>query len=156
MWMVWVMVARGEVVDRILYVVGERIITASDVEFEAEFDAHDASPVAMIEQPAHALDQRLVDFAVLRELAGDIEVYRPATAEVRARFERFRAGWERPEDHAAFLKRWGLDEERLMGFIYSRLVIERYIQRNFGVTDASWAGWIDEQRGRANIRSTAK
>jgi hypothetical protein len=159
MWLAWITLARADVVDRILHVVGDRIVTQSDVEMEAEFDAHDIATVEALEDPAYPVEQRLVDYAVIRDLAGDVAVYKPPAADVRARFERFRASWGRPEDYAAFLARWGLDDDRMMGFIYSRLVVERYILRNLGagVTEATpYATWITDQRARASVRDVAK
>jgi hypothetical protein len=126
--------AHAEVVDRILHVVGERIVTASDVAFEAALDPHDESPIRLLERPEYAYEDRLVDYAVLRELAGDVEVFRPAGTEVRARWETFRDRWAHREDRDAFLARWGLDDERMQGFLYSRMVVEKYIARNILTT----------------------
>ncbi|MDP2315917.1 MAG: hypothetical protein Q8P41_23680 [Pseudomonadota bacterium] len=165
--MVWLWLAGlagAEVVDGILHVVGERIVTRSDLAFEGDFDARDSSPLAPLEDPAYPLEQRLVDFAILRELAGDIEIYKPSAADVRARWERFRDGWPHPEDHAAFLARWGLDDEQLLGFLYSRLVVERYASRNAGqaaavldrddITSEAYQGWMTGLRARTSVRTT--
>jgi hypothetical protein len=164
MWVLVATIAVAEVVDRVRYVVGDRIITQSDVEFEAALDPHDESPVPALDDPAYAIEQRLVDFAVVRELAGDVSVYEPTPAEVKARWERVRASWPRPEDHAAFLARWGLTDEQLMGQLYSRLVVERYVLRNLGAAAsaetldrAGWLSlygpWIATQRARTTVRT---
>ncbi|MES2642536.1 MAG: hypothetical protein V4850_23835 [Myxococcota bacterium] len=165
--MVWfwlAAVASAEVVDGILHVVGDRIVTRSDLAFEADFDSRDASPLAPLEDPVYLLEQRLVDFAILRDLAGDIEIYKPPAAEVRARWERFRDGWPHPEDHVAFLTRWGLDDEQLLGFLYSRLVVERYAARNAGqaaavldrddITPPIYQAWMAGLRARTTVRTT--
>ncbi|MFZ5475367.1 MAG: hypothetical protein ACOZNI_01220 [Myxococcota bacterium] len=162
MWLLLATLAAAEVVDRVRYVVGSRIITQSDVEFEAALDPFDESPVPALDDPAYPVEQRLVDFAVVRELAGDVSVYEPTSAEVRARFERVKATWPRPEDHAAFLARWGVDDEHLMGLLYSRLVVERYVLRNLGAATgvpldregwiAAYAPWIAQQRARTTVR----
>lgn len=160
MWLLLARLSAAEVVDRILDVVGDRIITQSDVSFEAEFVVLDRSPLPPLNDPAYALEQRLVDYAVLRDLAGDIEVYKPSAAEVDARWARFRDAWPHPEDHVAFLARWGLDDERLQGFIYSRVVVEHYVARNLAlprdpgpdVWAALYPPWIAEQRSSASIR----
>ncbi|MFN7144264.1 MAG: hypothetical protein ACK4YP_10835 [Myxococcota bacterium] len=156
--------AAAETVDGILHVVGERIVTRSDVAFEADVDPRDQSPLAPLEDPAYPLEQRLVDFAILRDLAGDIAIYKPSPAEVRARWERLRAGWPHPEDHPAFLARWGLDDEQLLGFLYSRLVVERYVARNAAqaasvtaaedITPAAYQAWMGTLRSRATVRSS--
>jgi hypothetical protein len=164
LWMLLARIAGAEVVDGILHVVGERIVTRSDVAFEEEFAVRDTSPVAPLEDSTYALEQRLVDFAILRDLAGDIEIYKPPPGEVRARWERLRDGWPHPEDHAAFLQRWGLDDDQLLGFLYSRMVVERYVARNAGqaaaaldggaLTAEAYQAWMAGIRARTTVRST--
>lgn len=162
---IWALgLAHAEVVDGVLHVVGERIVTRSDVAFEADFDPHDRSPLAPLEDPAYPLEQRLVDFAILRQLAGDIEIYRPSASEVRERWRQFREGWPRAEDHPAFLARWGLDDEQLLGFFYSRLVVERYVARNATqaaavaatgeVSTEIYQAWMAGLRARADVRTS--
>lgn len=154
--------ARAEIVDAVVHVVGERIITRSDISFEGDFDPKDRSPIAALEDPAYPRVQRLIDFAILRDGAGDIEIYKPPPAEVVARWERFRDGWERPEDYTAFLARWGMDDRALQGFLYSRLVVERYVARNVlqrsgdaldALTFATYEQWITPLRERADVRT---
>ncbi len=165
--MVWVWLssmAAAEVVDGILHVVGDRIVTRSDLDFEGDFDRNDVSPLAPLEDPAYLLEQRLIDFAILRDLAGDIAIYKPPAADVRARWARFRDGWAHPEDHDTFLARWGLDDEKLLGFLYSRLVVERYVARNAGqaasvldrdaITSAVYQDWMTGLRARTTVRAT--
>lgn len=152
--------AGAAVVDRIEAVVGERIVTASDVAFEAQFDPHDACPIATLDRPDYGLRERLVDFAAIRSLAGDIEVFRPRPTEVVDRWEHFRATWDPPEGYAAFLARWGMDDDDLRSFIYSRLVVEHYVARNLAVLSARdrettadpYPAWAREIRARTRIR----
>ena len=67
----WMLSApHAEVVDAVLRVVGDRIVTRSDVAFEQDLDPRDQSPIATLEDPAYAYEQRVVDFAILRQLAG--------------------------------------------------------------------------------------
>lgn len=163
-WLLLVATSSAEVVDSILHVVGDRIVTQSDLAFEADFDERDVSPLPPLEDPSYAHEQRLIDFAILRELAGDIEIYKPPTADVRARWERFRDGWPHPQDHVAFLTRWGLDDEQLLGFLYSRLVVERYAARNAGqaaavldrgdLTPEVYQSWMAGLRTRTTVRTT--
>lgn len=163
MWLLWLGLARAEVVDRILHVVGERIVTQSDLAFEAALDPLDQSPVPALDAADYPLEERLVDFAIVRDLAGDIAIYAPSPAEVRARWEKVRASWPSREEHDAFLARWGLDDERLMGQLYSRMVVERYVLRNLapargeGLDEAAWTAlyrpWIARLREQATIRT---
>jgi hypothetical protein len=140
--------ARAETVDGVLYVVGARIVTRSDVTLEDALAPFDRSPVPALVDPARPTAERLVDIAVLRERAGDTDIYAPTAADVRARLERVRASvgaaaW------TGFLRAWGLDEERLQGLLYSRMVVERYVLRNFGVSDAdpaAFEAWLRAQR----------
>lgn len=146
--------ARADVVDRILHVVDERVVTASDVAFEAEVDPHDRSPIPELEDPAYPYEWRLVDYALLREQARDVEVFRPRPGDLTARVEAFRESWESPAAYEAFLARWGLTEADLEGWFYSRLVVERFIQRNLsGARETTWAEWMAGFRARAVIRS---
>ena len=158
----FVAVVRAEIVDAVVHVVGERIITRSDVTFEADFDPVDRSPIAALDDPGYPRVRRLIDFAILREGAGDMEIYKPSPEEVLARWERFRDGWERPEDYSSFLARWGMDDRGLQGFLYSRLVVERYVARNVlqrsgasleKLTFEDYDQWMTPLRERADVRT---
>lgn len=159
----WCAAAHAEIVDGILYVIGERIVTRSDVAFERAFDPVDHGGLQVLDDPGYPIEQRLVDFAILRDLARDIDIYRPSAAEVRARWERFRAAWTHPDEHAAFLTRWGIDDDQLMGFLYSRLVVERFVARNAvgtrreagdgSLTVEDYQAWMAGIRERASIRT---
>lgn len=151
-------VASADVLDRIEVVVGDRIVCASDVALEAALDAHDQGPVSALEDPATAYRERLVDLAVLRGLAGEIEVFRPDPADVEARWQRFRASFDGPEAVEAFLREWGFTEAEFKGLLYSRMVSERYVLRNLpgGVGGgAAFREWMDGLRARVAIRDAA-
>ncbi len=147
--------AAAEPVDRLLYAVGDRIVTAGDLAFELDIDAHDQTPIPALDAADYPREQRLVDLTVIRALAGDTVIYRPTADEVEARWEGVRATWARPEDFEAFLTRWGTDGDGLRGFLYSRMVVERYIRRVAATVDTpvespEFAGvyqaWIAEVR----------
>ncbi len=157
-------VAHAEVVDGILHVVGDRIVTQSDVAFEAAFGTVDVSPLGPLRDPEYPIEQRLIDFAILRHLAGDIEIYKPSAAEVRARWDRFRQASPHLDDHARFLALWGVDADQLLGFLYSRLVVERYIARNAlpsaaahtvdgGLSTATYQAWMAGLRQHVSVRT---
>lgn len=153
----------AEPLDRVLFVVGERVVTRSDVAFETFFDAHDASPVPAFEA-AGPVDERLRDIAVIRQLAGDISVFQPSAADVRTRADAFLAHWPRADDGLAALRAWGLDESGFLGLVYSRLVVERCVRRSVplpaDLTDtaalvawsARYDAWVAEVRGRTSLR----
>jgi hypothetical protein len=154
----------SEVRDRLLHLVSGRVITTSDVAFEAEFVKIDRSPVSPLNDPMYSLDQRLIDYAILREKAGDTSVYQPSASEVRSRWEHFHSSWPSIEDHTVFLQRWGMNDEQLQGFIFSRLVVEHYIHRNIGLAVQQAGGddvfyitlyqrWMAELRSLVIVRS---
>lgn len=161
--------AGAEPVDRLLYAVSDplggarrdRIVTQGDLAFELDIDPHDQTPIVALDDPAYPREQRLVDLTVIRALAGDTVIYRPTADEVEARWQSVRATWARPEDFEAFLTRWGIDGDGLRGFLYSRMVAERYIRRVAGSVDTPvdspeftgiYQAWIAEVRGKVLIR----
>lgn len=158
--------ALAQPADRVMWVVGERVVTGSDVSFEAFFRAHDASPVPVFELAAPPDGESLRDLAIVRQVAGDTAIFRPDGAEVRARADRFLASFPRPGDGLAELAAWGFDEEAFLGFVYSRLVAERCILRNVPLAlgasaeeQEAWlrryATWLEEQRVRVPTRAVA-
>jgi hypothetical protein len=127
-WLLFVAGSRAEVVDRIVRVVGTRLLTQSDLAFEQALAPHDTSPVPAFEDPGADVLQRLVDCAIARDQAGNIERFKPAPEEVRERWLAFRAALG-PVEYPRFLATWGLDDTTLQAFLYSRLVVEKYILR---------------------------
>lgn len=143
--------ARAETADRVRYVVGTRIVTASDVRLEAALALHDRSPMTL-PGPSDP-ETRAVDMAVLRERAGDAVIYRPSPSDVRGRLDRLRSACG--TEWSTFLDAWGLDEQRLEGILFSRMVVERYVLRNApraaeGV-DADAGAWMREQRSGVRV-----
>lgn len=164
MWcLLWLSLAFGGVTDRILYAVGDRLVTVSDRAFELELAAVDPGIPPPFTDPDYGVEQRLVDIAILRALAGDGAVYQPRPAELRARWERVRDAWPSQDAYGAFLSRWGMDDERLQAFLYSRMVVEKFVYRNVGLAVAASGGdefayrrayqtWMADQRSRAVVR----
>lgn len=149
--------------DRIVMVVGDRLITASDVALEAVLVDRDPSPVVPLQAQRDDPLGFLRDLAIIRGLAGETAVYRPTPAEVRGRIEALRSSWPDPESWQRFLRDHGLDEERLAALLFSRMVAERYIQRNVGLAARSagedeaayvarFETWMAAQRRRVSIR----
>lgn len=153
--------AHAEPVDRMLYALQDRIITAGDLAFDVDLDPHDLSAIPALEAADYAAEQRIVDLTIIRALAGDTLIYRPSPEEVEARWERVRATWQRAEDFEAFLTRWGLDGDDLRGLLYSRMVSERYIRRVAATHDVPaeneefapiYQEWIAEVRAKSPPR----
>ncbi len=151
------------VIDRVVMVVGDRLITASDVQLEQALAAREPSPVVPLEAARPQTLAFLRDVAIIRGMAGETAVYRPTQAEVRGRLDSLRATWPDRASWEAFLQEHGLTPERLEALIFSRMVVERYVQRNVGLAARS-AGedrdayvtrfneWMIQQRLRVPVR----
>ncbi len=139
--------------------VGEQLVTDSEARLEAVISALDASPSPFWDRDGRPPLDRLIDAAVVRELAGDVALYQPAGDALAARLEAVRSlfpdrsAWER------FLDSWGLDEDGLRTLIVRRMVVERYLARNVQVPADDRAAWWDayeavmsQQRPRFRIR----
>jgi len=104
----------------------------------------------------------LVDMAIVRALAGDVRVYEPTRQDVADALERFAESFGDAATYRQFLERSGLSQERLQSLLTTRLIVERYIQRNvgLGLADAELAArfdvWIAERRQQVAIREIAE
>jgi len=127
------------VLDRILLVVGERIITLSDLQLEMVLSQRDQSPVPVLQDRQQEPLQVLAERAIIRGLAGEMEIYQPSTREVLARLNALKAQWT-TEEYNDFTQHHGLDETQLSSLMYTRMVVERYIHRNIGRVIESTGG----------------
>ena len=152
------------VIDRVVAVVEDRIITASDVRLETALARFDPSPIEVLQQrrSEDALEV-LIDAAVIRNLAGDIAIYAPSTAEVQRRFDGLRTHFDTRLAFRDFLRGHGLNAEVLAGRIYARMVAERYVARNIQLASEAagedrneayirYLEWVTSERERMPIR----
>ncbi len=155
--------ARAEAVDRIVAVVGDRVVTLWDLQLEQLLGERMPCPESVLCDPVQPLQERLVDRALVRGLAGDTPTYRPSTEDVELRLIALRGAFPRPEDFHDGLAGLGLSEGDLAGLLFSRMVVERYVHRHValpvhaaggGPEDYSerYEGWILEQREQVRIR----
>lgn len=148
--------------DAIVWQIGSRVVTLSDVALEEALAAWDMSSTAPWNLRERRVEDRLVDAAVVRERAGDSTIYRPSSTEVAARLRtvRLEAGQE-PWD--AFLGRWGLRDTDVEAILFRRMVVERYVLRALaarlpvgGTTpDAvatAYAAWMAELRAEVPLQ----
>lgn len=150
------------VIDQIVLVIGDRVVTNSELRIEEELRAR-VPWWAPPQPPGTSTLQVLADAALIRTLAGEAALYVPTDELVRERAEQAQEAWGDPEAWAAFLTRSGLDEERLGALIRSRLIVERYLQRTLSLAARSegktleelYASWIPTQRGRLPVRYPA-
>jgi hypothetical protein len=151
----------------VVAVVEDRIITASDVRLESALVRFDPSPIEVLQQRrGEDTLEMLVDAAVIRNLAGDIAIYAPTTAEVQRRFDGVRTHFDTRLAFRTFLRGHGLSAEVLAGRLYARMVAERYVARNVQLaseaagedTDAAYIRyleWMTTERERVSIRRVA-
>ncbi len=158
MWWMALTTALADPVERVVVFAGDRIVTQTDVAFEAFFSPRDLSPVPAFEDESYTVEDKLVDIALARALAGDLVIFRPSDAEVRARRDAFLASFAEPEEGRRRLADWGFDGEEFLGFLYSRMVAERCVLRSVvaSTSGADWPeryqAWRSELRRRAPVR----
>jgi hypothetical protein len=142
------------VIDRVVAVVGDRVLTSSDLRLEAVLGERDPSPIPLMRTvPGDSL-QAIIDLALIRQKAGNITLYQPSAAEVRARTYLLRNTWSQdPREFDLFLEVWNLEEEDLESLIYSRLVAENFVHRQVVLASQSQQESEDvlEERYRAWI-----
>jgi hypothetical protein len=149
-------------VDRIVAVVGDRLVLASDVAIETEIGARNVYTLTALAERRKDPSRWLVDMAIVRALAGDVRVYEPTRQDVADALERFAQSFGDAATYRAFLERSGLSQERLQSLLTTRLIVERYIQRNvgLGLADAElterFDAWIAERRQQVAIREIAE
>jgi hypothetical protein len=145
-------VARAEVIDRVLAVVGGQLITLTDV--TAARDLRLVAPETTAD-PTRAILSKLID----RELVlAEVERYAPPepTAEaVDAEVRRVRARFESPQAFEAALTRSGIDEVHLRETLRQDLRIRAYLDQRFSTVserrDAALDEWIAGLRRRGDI-----
>ncbi len=152
------------IVDRVIVVVGDDVITASDIDLTLALDERDQTLARELAHPKVNSIQRLIDGAIIRQLAGNVDVYQPTPGQVRARVEAFQHLWPESKQYHHFLSAHGMDEARLFAHFFSRLVIDAYIHRNLSFNEeiidpaekqTRYAEWIAPHRKAAHIRHVA-
>lgn len=149
-------VAQQETViaDRIVAVVGDRLVLASDVALEAALAPFERTPVARLMNASTDPQQAAIDRAIVRGLAGNAAIYVPTDDEILTRERQLRAAFSDETGWMLFRQTHGLQNERLQSHLYSRLVVDRYILRNVKTGDSptAYADWIRPHRARVSIR----
>jgi len=162
-------------VDRLVAVVGEDVITLSDLRLEEALRAVDVSPLPPFARPGQDTETLLVDYRILLDLAGDVRLYQPEARQVRARLEAVRGAFPRAAEYATFLYEVGLSEDDLARLLRRRMVIEAYVARYMGISaagdparaippraqdpaahaaaySAAYEAWMAPRRAEASIR----
>ena len=126
--------AHAEVIDRVVAIVEEQLITTSDVTLEADLSRIDSSPVPFWSREHAEALHRLIDAAVIREIARDVALYKPSDEQIGARLAAMRERFPDRDAWQAFLTGRGLDEEALRAVMERRMIVEAYLQRNIAVS----------------------
>jgi len=150
--------AQATVVDRIAAQVDDQIILESDIRLEDALTTLDPSSSPFWQAAHKSAAERLVDAAVIRLAAGDIDIYQPTDEEVVARRNEVRARVGAPS-WASFLTTSAQTEQSLLTVIRRRLIVERYLGRNNQADIADTAAWlatceqiVDGLRQRSRVR----
>ena len=148
-------------IDRVVVVVDNRIVTASDISLEEDLSIRAPSPVLAL--ALRTPQDVLIDRALIRGLANEVSVYQPSQVDVRQRLTALRATFTGPEDWRLFLQRHGMSEDDLAGRLFSQMVVERYVRRNIELASqanresreeylAKYNEWITAHRAVSQIR----
>ncbi len=119
----------GEMADRIVAFVGNRVVTSSDIELENAISPYMSCPEKVLCDPHFDALERLLNLAVIHELAGDASIYKPSNEDVEHRLRVFLGRWPSTDDLHRMFRRFGLDEDSMAAFLYSRMVAEHYVNR---------------------------
>jgi hypothetical protein len=165
MLLLFVMAARlaaaGEVVDRVVAVVEDRIVLESDVRWEAAMMQVEPAPALLWARTADPT-VRATEAAGIRVLAGDIALYQPDSGSVAERVLVLSDAVGGPAALDVWLAGLGVDREGLVELLRRRMIAEAWAARNVAVRaddEAAWIAACDElvasQLERLRFRRTA-
>ena len=150
--------ADAEVIDRVVAVVEDQLILASDIRIEAQLSEMDPSPFPLWTRQPDALE-RVLEAAMFRALAGDVSLYQPPEEEVAARMQAMRDRAGSVQQWRAFLDDLGLDSPGLLLVVRRRMIAEAYVSRTLQVETIDEQAWhaacevlIEQVRARLRIR----
>ena len=134
--------ARAEVLDRVVAVVGDQPVLASEVAISVELAQLD--PSSRLPPPQGDPTIWAIETVVVRSLAEDVKLYDPSMREVHERIDALRATFTDRESWSRFLARHGLDETSLEPMMRRQLVVERFLLRNVQADSDDRAAWNAE------------
>jgi hypothetical protein len=135
------LLARAQVVDRVVAVVQGQPLLASEVALEADLARLDPSPLPQW-RAGRDPESLAVDALVLRLAAADIGLYQPSQEAVVERVGALREALG--PQWTVFLARHGLDEDRIGPAVRRRMVVERFLARNLPTDPADAEAWLAE------------
>jgi hypothetical protein len=138
-WWLVPVAAHAEVVDRVVAVVGDRPLLASEIAIQAELARRD--PSSRLPPPPDDPTAWAIDNARIRGVAEHVDLYDPSAEEVRTRIDGLSDTFPDRGAWTAFLTRLGLDEPRLEQMVRRQLVVERYLLRNLQADPGDPEAW---------------
>jgi hypothetical protein len=143
-------IAKAEIIDRVLAVVGGVVITQSDVTaaFELGLVAIDPTDDPLASGLSKLIDRRLMLVEVERYAPPD-----PPTDAVDRLLQSVRARFASQDAYAAALNRSGIDDARLRRTVRDQLRIEAYLDQRFASERraALVSEWVGGLRRRTDI-----
>ena len=147
------------VVDRAVAIVGEAVITLSDIRMHRAMAEHDPSFVPVLQSNSGSGLQEVVDATIVRQSAGRIPVYQPTPDQIDIRMDRFMDQWPSLNAYRIFLATHGLTEDRIRVLLRRRAIVERVVLRALGTPKEDITGWtsrfqawMETERRSARIR----
>jgi hypothetical protein len=145
----------GEVIDRIMAVVGQQPITLSEVTAASQFQIVEVPPGAA--DPAGSTLERLIDRTLMLTEVDRFLPPEPDPIEITLRVDQMQARAGSAEEFARSLAVTGTTLEQLRRLVRDNLRIATYLNQRFGTLidpaerRAAIDGWIGELRHRAQI-----
>ena len=130
MWLLPILapIASASVVDRIVVVVDDRLILASDLQLDEALSPLDQSPIPMWSRLTPL--ERQINAALFRSAAGNISLYQPSTTAVNQRIQVIRSHFSTDSAWMSFLHNRGLREQDLRSVVDAREMVDLFLRRN--------------------------
>jgi hypothetical protein len=141
LWWLLIVLARAEVVDRVVAVVRGQPVLASDVQVDELLAPIDPAPVPFWTSGRPAQDIA-IDAVIVRSVAEDVALYQPTREAVAERLGALRTAFG--PRWPAFLGAHGLDQDRIELAIRRRMVVERFLLRSLQADPTDRGAWLAE------------
>ncbi len=136
----------GTLADRVVADVEGDLVLHSDLSFHEALEPFDVLATPFWSSLWSDAEQRLVDAAAIRHVAGEVALYDPSPAEVGQRLEAVTAAVGGPDNLTALLQRLSIDRARLQRVITRRLTVDRYLLRNLRTDPDDALAWSLEAK----------
>jgi hypothetical protein len=145
----------GQVIDRVVALVGGQLITLSELEFEArvaliEHGGVDAANAPLNDEALRSALELAIGERLETEAADKLQAFRLDEGEVEAAMREFKSKFRSSSDLASFLARHEADESQLAAVLARRLRAEKILDSKISlrarVSDAEVRRFYDEHR----------